>query len=34
MEILQGACPAWVINLYIVDGPYETLMKLKERTEG
>jgi len=29
-----GSLPAWVINLYIVDGPYETLMKLKERTEG
>ena len=28
-----GSLPAWVINLYIVDGPYETLVNLKERTE-
>jgi ribosome-associated toxin RatA of RatAB toxin-antitoxin module len=25
-----GNIPAWIINLLIVDGPYETLMNLKE----
>ena len=26
-----GSLPAWVINMFIVDGPYDTLIALKER---
>lgn len=26
-----GAIPAWIVNMALVDGPYETSMKMKER---
>jgi len=29
-----GSIPNWIINMFIVDGPYETLMGLKSRVES
>ncbi len=29
----KGNFPAWLINLFIVDGPYETLINLKQKFE-
>jgi len=29
----SGSLPAWIINMYIVDGPYQTLINLRRRTE-
>ena len=28
-----GSLPAWLINMFIVDGPYDTLVALKEKVE-
>ncbi len=28
-----GSIPAWLVNMFIVDAPYETTMKIKEMTE-
>ena len=29
-----GSLPNWIINMFIVDGPYDTLTNLKARVEG
>ena len=30
----EGAIPAWVVNIFIVDGPHKTLLNLKEKLEN